>query len=284
MNPFLLHFISGNAFFTGMSIASIAMLIFISRPQRILSQVLTILVFVGIIFVLLSATPLPLWVYATWTTLCLLLLVLFNSNRFSFKRRLVAIAIFLFFSSFLWLLELRYHTSPQIAILPSQQIYVIGDSFSAGVESKNRSWPTVLAEVSRLPVVNLAEPGATVKSAHFQVASITRHNSLVFVEIGGNDMLNDADSHAFSIELDALLSQLHGNHIVMFELPLPPFYNEFGRVQRSLAQKYGVSLIPKRYMTEILGLKNGTLDGIHLSPKGHNTLARMIYSLLIVPK
>jgi len=66
----------------------------------------------------------------------------------------------------------------------------------------------------------------------------------------------------------------------MFELPLLPFCNAFGRAQRILAKKHEVTLIPKSYMTKVFSLKGGTLDGLHLSQKGHNALANSVYSLL----
>ena len=96
----------------------------------------------------------------------------------------------------------------------------------------------------------------------------------------------DTDSQAFYEHLDKLLGKLKkGNHrIVMFELPLLPFWNAFGRDQRVLAEKHGVTLIPKSYLAGIFGSKGATLDGLHLSQKGHNQLARMVNHLLRIEK
>jgi acyl-CoA thioesterase-1 len=69
------------------------------------------------------------------------------------------------------------------------------------------------------------------------------------------------------------------NQIVMFELPLLPFFNDFGKAQRSLAKKHNVILMPKHYLTDVFGLKDATLDGLHLSQKGHDALANSIYGL-----
>ena len=148
--------------------------------------------------------------------------------------------------------------------------------------SKERVWPDVLADISHLKVVNLAEPGATVETALDQAANISASNCLVLVEIGGNDFLGHTDGKTFSIQLDQLLAKLTAgnNQIVAFELPLFPFYNSFGRAQRNLAKKYKVTLIPKRFMTDVFGLKDGTLDGLHLSQKGHDAMANSIYSLI----
>jgi len=68
----------------------------------------------------------------------------------------------------------------------------------------------------------------------------------------------------------------------LFELPLPPFSNAYGRVQRALAAQYRVTLIPKRCLTAVFGVQGSTLDGLHLSQVGHNALADRVNSMLVV--
>jgi lysophospholipase L1-like esterase len=68
----------------------------------------------------------------------------------------------------------------------------------------------------------------------------------------------------------------------MFELPLIPFHNSFGTAQRSLAKKYHVTLLPKRFLTKIFGTVGGTLDGLHLSQSGHDALAAEIQGVFRV--
>jgi lysophospholipase L1-like esterase len=184
----------------------------------------------------------------------------------------------------LCLVELPHHFAPTIAIHPSQPVYVIGDSISAGVGSGERLWPDVLGELSHLNVTNLAKPGATVESALAQAKDIRETNALVLVEIGGNDMLGGADSRTFYAQLDTLLEVLDSvnRQVVMFELPLPSFCNDFGKAQRILAKKHNIILIPKRYLTAVFGAKDATLDGLHLSQTGHATLAVSINGLLEV--
>ncbi len=141
----------------------------------------------------------------------------------------------------------------------------------------------VLGETSGLKVVNLAQAGATAEGALSQARGITVENAVVLVEIGGNDLLGNTDSGAFEHHLDSLLAEVRkrGARAVMFELPLPPFCNAFGRAQRDLAAKHGVALIPKRCMTEALGAKGGTLDGLHLSDEGHAVLAKRLRTILV---
>jgi acyl-CoA thioesterase I len=66
----------------------------------------------------------------------------------------------------------------------------------------------------------------------------------------------------------------------MFELPLLPFKNGFGRAQRTLARKYRIALIPKRYLTRVFALTGSTSDGLHLTSIGHIALANEVAALL----
>lgn len=65
----------------------------------------------------------------------------------------------------------------------------------------------------------------------------------------------------------------------MFELPLPPFHNGYGQAQRALAKKYNVTLIPKDWLASVIAKTGNTLDGLHLSQKGHNALAASLLSM-----
>ena len=184
-------------------------------------------------------------------------------------------------SLILCLAELPYHQAPIIMLSTNKSIYVIGDSISAGL-GKEKTWPSILVDVAHLKVTNLAVPGATVESALDQCAKITESNSLVFVEIGGNNLLGSIDSKTFYLQFDKLLGRLkeRNSQIVVFELPLIPFCNGFGAAQRNLAKKYDAILIPKHFMTDVFALSGGTLDGLHLSQKGHDALANSIRNLL----
>jgi acyl-CoA thioesterase-1 len=145
-----------------------------------------------------------------------------------------------------------------------------------------RCWPDVLRDTTGLPVVNLAEPGATVESAMRQASGIPRPGAVVIIEIGGNDLLGGTSTAAFEAELDALVQGLRSSHhdILMFELPLFPFRNGYGMAQRQVAAKYGVALLPKRCLTAVLGQDGSTLDGLHFSQEGHNAMAEIVARVL----
>jgi lysophospholipase L1-like esterase len=50
----------------------------------------------------------------------------------------------------------------------------------------------------------------------------------------------------------------------------------YGRIQRGLAAKYGVWLIPKRFFAEVIGGANATSDGLHLSNEGTRRMAALV--------
>ena len=97
-----------------------------------------------------------------------------------------------------------------------------------------------------------------------------------------NDLLGSTSAQKFGEDLDVLLGSVSkpGRTVLMFELPLPPLSNDFGRAQRALAAKYHVLLIPKRLFMSVLATDGATLDSIHLSPHGHAQMAALVWSLI----
>jgi acyl-CoA thioesterase-1 len=285
VNPVVLQIASGNAFFIGMGLTVVASILRLWLDSRLWVSVLTIAGLVGISLVVLSATPMSYWLYGLWLALCVAVLIAFHV-RTSFQLRAATVMAFAFFSLSLCLTELPYRLAPRVFVLPHEPVFVLGDSISAGIGARERTWPEVLGDLSHLQVINLARPGATTETAMDQARNISEASSLVLVEIGGNDLPGHTGRQTFYRQLDMLLLKLKsGNHrIVMFELPLLPFWNGFGGDQRALAEKYGVTLIPKSCLTRVFGSNGSTLDGLHLTQKGHNELAGAVYRCLEIFK
>jgi acyl-CoA thioesterase-1 len=111
---------------------------------------------------------------------------------------------------------------------------------------------------------------------------VTPDDRVVLIEIGGNDLLGGTSSEEFGRGLDAILSKLAapGRTVVMFELPLLPNKIAYGQIQRRLAAKYGVWLIPKRYLVDVIGGKDATTDGLHLAPAVARHMAALVAEML----
>ena len=186
------------------------------------------------------------------------------------------------------LLEFPYQLSPRLPRLGNPPLFIIGDSVTAGAGAGEKHvWPDLLPK--SIDVHNLAKPGATTAMAlRSQANQLPAEGGLVLVEIGGNDLLGEMSLAQFEQDLDALLQQVcrsagaspSRRTVVMFELPLPPLCNEYGRIQRRLAARYGVYLIPKRVFISVLADGGATLDTIHLSPAGHQKMAVAVWAVL----
>jgi acyl-CoA thioesterase I len=216
-------------------------------------------------------------------------------------------------TALIWLgiiaLEVPYQFAPHLPPLGKQPLWIIGDSVTAGLGSNEQTWPDLLPE--SVEVHNLAQPGATTAMAvASQANQIPYVGGVVLIEIGGNDLLLAGGSAGqFEKDLDALLLRVcggsagaspsqgataglpssafnsaealpSGRTVIMFELPLPPFCNEYGRIQRRLAARYGVRLIPKRVLIGVLAGGSATLDSIHLTEAGHQRMANEVWAVI----
>jgi acyl-CoA thioesterase-1 len=282
MNPIVLKFADGTAFFVALVVVCSSALILLAIRRRRSRSICTVLVLSGTFCIFASSTALPYWTYVLWLIPVVSALVLSNFAIASARMRLIAGILVFAATVGLILTEAPYHFMPTISVGEGTSIYVLGDSISAGMGRGEHCWPDVLNESTNLTVVNLALPGATARSAIKQANGIVHPRSIVIVEIGGNDMLGDTDDSDFRDQLDSLIAKLSSqqHRIVMFELPLLPFRHSFGRAQREIAAKYQVDLMPKHVLSGVVGLRDATLDGLHLSQAGHDELARIIGLML----
>jgi lysophospholipase L1-like esterase len=111
---------------------------------------------------------------------------------------------------------------------------------------------------------------------------VTHEDHLILIELGGNDLIAGEPSDTFERGLEALSAKLavSGRTIAMFELPLLPDRIAYGQIQRRLAAKYGVSLIPKRYLAGVIAGKDATSDGLHLTDAGARRMALLVAQAL----
>jgi lysophospholipase L1-like esterase len=108
-----------------------------------------------------------------------------------------------------------------------------------------------------------------------QASGIPPGPATVLVELGGNDLLAGTTPARFDADLRALLAKvvMRDRHVLMFELPLLPFQNTYGRIQREVCEQHGVALLPRSILAGAVALPGHTRDGLHLSPEGHAWLA-----------
>lgn len=263
--------------------ASLAPKCRIARPRNYFAAV-----FFLVAIVCCASPPMPLWLQ-----LASLLVLLGIGIRQIARRPDTAVCVpskarrYTSFALLLiWLISVASFQVPYLAwSAPTEsydQILMIGDSITAGLNDGDDTWPRQLARIVNAPIKDASQPGATLKSARTQSDSLGDRPGLLILEIGGNDLLEGLPVHKFEQDLDLLLQMVKqpNRTIVMFELPLPPFCSRYGSAQRELARKHGVELIPKRLFTDVLTTAGATSDGLHLSNSGHDKMAKLVKRLL----
>lgn len=280
MNPVVFHIASGDSFFSGIGLLLTSFAL--ARSSRQLINRLTGVTFIaGIVAIAASSTAIPYWIYgiAGVTT------GVWIASRYvpSWQERasFVATAVWLSATA----IELPWQIGPTIDPVSGRSMTVIGDSVTAGLGTDETAerWTEILERNRNIQVQDLSHVGETAASALKRASNETITHPLVVVEIGGNDILGVAPSSTkFANDLDALLNHVtsHDRQVVMFELPLPPFHHEYNRIQRNLATRYRVKLIPRRRFLSVLAAGDATLDSIHLSEKGHRMMADCVWRVL----
>lgn len=272
-----LWFGDGRMFFIGCLLAVIGV-IFSGRLKNKWARAFDYSAWIGMLLIIISATPLPLEIYAVWLLVFLAAMLGHQIPRVKFPRTAAMVGFgVITLAMCIW--ELQFHRTPTLNIAEDRAIFVIGDSISAGIGGPETTWPEVWAQQSGREIINLAVPGAKIEDALTrQLERVDRRNSTVIVEIGGNDLMGDTTTAEFEQRLAGLLFQLNQDQhqVIMFELPLLPLKNGYGLSQRILATKYSVTLIPKRFLVDVFEAPGATLDGLHLSQTGHDELARRV--------
>jgi acyl-CoA thioesterase-1 len=236
---------------------------------------------VGTMLAVGSATPLPIVFYLAAILLTIGALVVARIGSSASPRAKNGIRAL---AALVWMGgaidELPYHLLPTVPPVETRRLYLFGDSLAAGLKpDQTNNWPELVARAHDLNLLNYARPGATVATALEQVRDASLGDGVVLLEIGGNDLLGATSAPVFEDGLRRLLESVcqPGRQVVMFELPLPPFRNEFGRIQRDLAARFHVLLIPKRVLIGIITGDGTTIDSIHLSAKGHQQMAEPVW-------
>lgn len=278
MNPIVYHIASGQAFFTGVVLIIFAVLLSL-RETRIMRRAMVPSFLLGVILVAVSSTPLPWWFYCVTGVVTLV----WVCSGFMKKWRRGATYAVMGVWLFALMLEVPYHLTPGVEPVSLRSLTVIGDSVTAGLgDEDTETWPRILQRKHGIAVQDLSHVGDTVAAARKRVAATELKSPLVLLEIGGNDILGSTTPAEYETNLDALLSELEspGRQLVMLELPLPPFYHAYGRIQRELARKHKVKLVPKRVLLSIIAGGDATLDSIHLSQAGQQKMAKVVWGLL----
>lgn len=276
MNAAVAFFAGGLAFFPGVGLILLGTWGATSGPKW-RTRLASLAIMVGAIFVVASSTPIR------W----FLIVAIVLATAYWMRARRRRTARELFYSQFavtaVWVFvvafELPYHAMPRIAFDARPTVWVIGDSITAGLGDDGiETWPRILQRVDGFTITDSSHVGETARSALKRIHDVDVDAELVVVEVGGNDLLGGRSSQQFSRDLNALLDHAcgDGRTVVMFELPLPPFYHGYALAQRRAARAHGVRLIPRHVLMSVLASGGATLDSIHLTASGQESLAEAV--------
>lgn len=284
MSSIALHFAGGGAFFDGAACLLAGILVITRARRTIVRSAGRLLLLLGLFAIAISATPLPPWAYGIWLASLLLWSISrgwTQSPRRKWRTSFFVGCVACTLIAVSW--EMSYQLPPPVPVGRWHRLVVIGDSLSAEDFTEGGDpWPTLLARKHSIRVENLAFSGAQTASAAKHIAARDLSGALVVLEIGGNDLLGAVSADNFERGLERLLALVcrNDNSVAMLELPLPPFYNRYGEIQRRLARRHHVLLIPKRYFASVLAGSTATIDSLHLSPAGHQKMSDMIWARL----
>jgi acyl-CoA thioesterase-1 len=266
---------SGLAFFVGAAMIVAAAFV---KPSRFRWE--KALAACGLLlFVAPSSLPVPWQMWAA--AACVTLPWWPSANRRTLPR-----AMLIFFWIVAMVGEALFIFTPTVESRSPLRIAVVGDSLTSGLaETRATRWPELLSKRPGIVAVHdFAVEGATCRKAMAQAENVPEDATLVFVEIGGNDILGQTSLEEFRRDYDALLAKLWrpDRTLVGCELPLPPFHNGWGKVQRDIARKHGVKLIPKWRLMWILADPKNTVDTIHPTQAGQEAIAKLAAEVLRV--
>lgn len=280
-----LYLASGDSLYPGTALLLIAIAISPFLRHLWLMRFRNVTAWVGLVLIVMASPPFAwgidavfLVAFAFW----MLALNLAEQNQAWARVRTASTALLTGMLLIFPAVEIPHRKTPKITGATADHLVVIGDSISSGIDPRQPPWPAVMQQMTGIAVKNLARPGAQVIDAQSMVKFVMPEDRVVLIEIGGNDLLGGEPSYDFEFALNQLLLKLStpDRTIVMFELPLLPHKIAFGQIQRRLAAKYGVWLIPKRHFVDVLGSADATLDGLHLSHAGTQRMAALVAKAL----
>jgi acyl-CoA thioesterase-1 len=283
MNPLFIHLGSGAGFFSGIGVVALAICLAYAMPNRWMLAGCDIAIAAGMLLVGLSSTPVPPGVLPVWVVATGMAVIALHLRGLSLRARAILAAPALLMCVIAAALEAPHHVTPEPPAGPFKRLYVFGDSITSGVGREDGPrWPVLVERGTGVQVVDLAFGGARVNDMTRVAARTRLGEGMVLIEIGGNDMFRRARVNEFERDLDELLAQVKGpgRAVVMLELPLVPLHAELGRAQRRVAERHGVMLIPKRYFASVFSGADSTVDGLHLSGRGHARMARVVETVL----
>ena len=176
---------------------------------------------------------------------------------------------------------------PQEEAIPtSSKILALGDSLTAGYGvASDEAWPSLLANKTGWTVINGSISGNTSSDALARMPALMEEHTpvLVFITLGGNDMLRHVPTQETITNLEKMIAlvRVHGAKPILLATPKPSiagavFQNlSAPEFYRDIAKDQQVPLIEDA-IADVLSDPLLKVDQLHPNAAGHQRLAEKI--------
>lgn len=164
-----------------------------------------------------------------------------------------------------------------------ETIVCFGDSLTYGTgATPGMDYPTQLAGMIGLPVINAGVPGDTTTSALARVDRVLAQKPrIVLLTLGGNDLKNRVSKQTAFDNLKTIIEtfQATGALVVIGGIDIPFYGRGFGKAYRELAKQTGAILVPNVF-EDVMGHRDLMSDPIHSNGKGYKIMARHFHEAI----
>lgn len=174
---------------------------------------------------------------------------------------------------------------PQLPHLSNQAVILaFGDSLTYGSgASREEDYPSVLAQLTGLTVINAGVPGEISKDGLKRLPTLLdEHNpDLVVLIHGGNDLLRKLDPETIRNNLDSMIriAQEKRISVIMLGVPEPGLFLSSADLYSALAKERKIS-IDTEILPTTLTKNRLKSDMIHPNKEGYRLIAQAVYQLL----
>ncbi len=163
-------------------------------------------------------------------------------------------------------------------------IVFFGNSITAGLGAEpGEDFPSLIGKTLNVPIINAGISGNTTHDALKRIDKdvISKKPSIVVIELGGNDLLEQVNSEVSRNNSDLILSKIKstGAKIVILETKFFLFQEKYETDWSSLAKKYSATYVPD-ILEEVLADQSLKFDDIHPNAKGYQKIAEKLIPII----
>jgi lysophospholipase L1-like esterase len=163
-------------------------------------------------------------------------------------------------------------------------IVFLGDSITAGQGAGvGEDFPSLIGKALNVPIVNSGVTGSTTGEALLRINEdvLSKNPSIVVVELGGNDLLEQVDVEVSRRNLDLILLKIKptGARIVIIGIKSFLFQEKYEADWANLAKKYNATYVPD-VLEGVITDQSLKFDDIHPNAKGYQKIAEKLIPII----